>query len=233
VPAKFVTVNMASSHNSGRRRQMYARLRARRPRCSCSIAVGAQSLRRGEGTRRNSSVTLAAKNVNGVHTDRQGRAVAQLSERRKGDHALPRQRRNRMRMAAAAGERTLDSDHMVCIMPLARGNWCSGTSMAYDVSNDDMWNAPNVRTASQIVSSIHNCSVWVEQQRGQQHAQAAVGKIHRHHRALAVVPVGPRAASGAPKHGWQRETRVRMPKSLKASAGFCSAQGRASASTRC
>jgi len=129
-----------------------------------------------------------------------------------------------MRMAAAAGERTLESDHMVCIMPLARGNCGSGTSMAYDVSNDDMWNAPKVEYNVERMSSIHSCSELVASSvtstRLRQPLAKSIAIIVR----LRSCRSAHAPASGAPNTAGNANASP-LAASANASAGFCSGSG--------
>ena len=79
-------------------------------------------------------------------------------------------------MAAMPGDRIPDSDQMVCIMPLARGNCFSGTSMAYEVSNAAPWKVLGDGEAGpRWRINIQSCSVWVSI-RYQQEAEAAMVK---------------------------------------------------------
>ena len=63
--------------------------------------------------------------------------------------------------AAMAGERIPESDHIVCIMPLARGNCFSGTSMAYDVSKAAPWKVLGIAISTMISSNIQSCRLRV------------------------------------------------------------------------
>ncbi len=129
-----------------------------------------------------------------------------------------------MMLAAIAGERMPDSDHIVCIIPFARGNCFSDTIIAYDVSKAEAWNAPNIALKMIRINRFHNCSVWViiinaSKMLRQPFAKSTAIIVRLRSCRSAHAP-----AIGAPKTVGKAKKRLTI-ESAMANSGFCSGSG--------
>ncbi len=123
-----------------------------------------------------------------------------------------------------AGERMPDREKMVCIMPLARGNCASGTSIATDVSKAALWKAP-VRAASRTrvtsdqrlrLPAARSSSITRE---SSPEAQSMISMVRLRSWRSAQAP-----ARGAPKTMGRAKARLIRARA-KASSGRCSGRG--------